>query len=83
MGKCFLCRRLGDKGEMEPDMKFCHHKCAATAYRRPEPGAEIYENVKTLQRFIAHFCPDITRRKGVHLCQSVKFAGLFNIAQPF
>ena len=36
-----------------------------------------------LARFIAHFCPDITRRKGVHLCQSVRFAGLFSIARPF
>ena len=35
---------------------------------------------RRLPRFIAHFCPDITRRKGVHLCQSVKFADLFSIA---
>ena len=39
--------------------------------------------VKNGARFIAHFCPDITRRKGVHLCQSVRFARLFSIAQPF
>ena len=33
--------------------------------------------VKNRARFIAHFCPDITRRKGVHLCQSVRFAHFF------
>ena len=45
MGKCSIMCRSGsrDKGEMEPDMKFCHHKCPATAYSLPEPAAEIYE----------------------------------------
>ena len=38
MGKCSIMCRSGsrDKGEMEPDMKFCHRKCATTAYHRPE-----------------------------------------------
>ena len=38
MGKwSVMCRLVGgDKGEMEPNIKFCHRKCATTAYHRPE-----------------------------------------------